>query len=596
MKSPSRLTKTTARILVKTVLLALALAFGMGGILRRVHMLGLSPELLFYAGLYGGLALCLWCAAFIRQGWLRWSWALFFAVAAIFVGSFQTATADAMSYDAFVTMIHSAGFAGDAMAQHGASLAWAAVGGFMLFLALVIRPARLPFLPGTVAVIAPFAGLAILSLLLFVRGGEGARGLPGAWVGTAYSALYAYEATAHPSRPRQAVGIDLVRKSGPNIQGDIVLIIDESIAGRYLDINDASGVRSGLATPPPGVTVSNFGIAASITHCSYGSNLTLRYGGTRGDYRQMNTALPSIFAYAHKAGYRTVYIDAQREGGDYQNGMDDAERRTIDQFIQFENTAIINRDMAAADSLIAMLGNGQREFILVNKMGAHFPVADKYPDDGQIYQPALPRGESTLVTDMRFPKNLYNGAQSWRLYRNAYRNTVAWTVGRFFDRIFAHAPLNHALIIYTSDHGQNLHESGDSGATTHCSPTPMNEEGAVPLVIIDSSGRWQQAAKRHFDASSHYRIFPTLLGAMGYDKTAVRRIYGEALDSLQPDPATFNGLFHARLGRDPAWVKVDRASIAQPPQADYIRKAEPLLADTSTPSPALKDRTNSDGR
>src|SRR5690606_40746790 len=72
----------------------------------------------------------------------------------------------------------------------------------------------------------------------------------------------------------------------PICNGDIVLIIDESIAGRYLDINDAAGVRSGLASPPPGITVSNFGIAASITNCSYGSNLTLRYGGTRGDYQR----------------------------------------------------------------------------------------------------------------------------------------------------------------------------------------------------------------------------------------------------------------------------------------------------------------------
>ncbi|MGH6631882.1 MAG: sulfatase-like hydrolase/transferase, partial [Sphingopyxis sp.] len=355
-------------------------------------------------------------------------------------------------------------------------------------------------------------------------------------------------------------------------RGDIVLIVDESIAGRYLDINDAAGVRSGLASPPPGIVVSNFGLAASIANCSFGSNLTLRYGGTRDAYHRINATMPSIFAYAKHAGFATIYIDAQRTGDAYQNGMDDAERRQIDRFVQFGDTPVVDRDMAAADALIAALGNDQREFILVNKMGAHFPVADKYPDSAHIFSPALPRDETAIVTETQLPENLYSGAESWRLYRNAYRNTVTWTVGGFFDRLFAGARLNGALIIYTSDHGQNLHERRDSGTTTHCSPSPASEEGTVPLVVIDTSARWETAAKRHVDASSHYRIFPTLLNAMGYDRAVVRRQYGRALDSDAPDPATFNSLFNARLGRKPIWVKVERASVARPPVGDYTAR------------------------
>ncbi|HKX88825.1 MAG TPA: sulfatase-like hydrolase/transferase, partial [Sphingopyxis sp.] len=353
---------------------------------------------------------------------------------------------------------------------------------------------------------------------------------------------------------------------------DIVLIIDESIAGRYLDINDPAGVRSGLASPPPGITVSNFGIAAAVTHCSFGSNLTLRHGGTRDAYQHINAMMPSIFDYARHAGFATVYIDAQRTGAALQNGMDDTERRQIDRFIQFDDTPVVDRDMAAADALIAALANGRREFILINKMGAHFPVADKYPDDAQIFRPALPRGEAAAVTETRLPDNLYSGAASWRLYRNSYRNSVAWTVGGFFDRLFARARLDDALVIYTSDHGQNLHERGDSGTTTHCSPAPAAEEGAVPLAIIGASPHWRAAARRHFDASSHYRIFPTLLNAMGYDRAAVHSQYGEALDSPGADPATFNSLFNARLGRKPIWVKVERASVARPPVGDYAAR------------------------
>lgn len=552
--------------LIKTVFLAAGLAFELPEVAARVTMLGASPELLLYAGLYCSLIACLWCAAFIRSSPLRWGWALVLALAAILVGSFQNATADAMSYDAFVTMVYSAGFADDAFAQYGISLAWAAASAFFLFLGIGLKSGTQVRLPRTVAALAPFAGLTMLTILLFVRGGEGGRGLPNAWVGTAYTGLVVVEAASMPSLSRQRVAMAYKRTAE---QGDIVLIVDESIAGRYLDINDGAGVRSGLSAPPAGVVVSNFGLAASITNCSFGSNLTLRYGGTRGAYQRINAVMPSIFSYAKHAGFSTVYIDAQRSGGAYQNGMDDAERRDIDRFVQFGGTPVVDRDMAAADAVIAALDNGKPEFILINKMGAHFPVADKYPDKARLFGPALPRNEAAVVTETRLPENLYSGAESWRRYRNSYRNTVEWTVGGFFDRLFARARLDGALIIYTSDHGQNLHERGDAGTTTHCSPSPASEEGAVPLAIIGTDDRWNAAARRHFDASSHYRIFPTLLNAMGYDPDAVRRHYGEALDSPAPDPATFNSLFNARLGRKPIWVEVRRTSVAQPPEGDY---------------------------
>jgi glucan phosphoethanolaminetransferase (alkaline phosphatase superfamily) len=50
------------------------------------------------------------------------------------------------------------------------------------------------------------------------------------------------------------------------------------------------------------------------------------------------------------------------------------------------------------------------------------------------------------------------------LYRNAYKNTVLWNVGEFFARVFAQAKLSNALLIYTSDHGQDLHERGNRGS------------------------------------------------------------------------------------------------------------------------------------
>lgn len=59
---------------------------------------------------------------------------------------------------------------------------------------------------------------------------------------------------------------------------------------------------------------------------------------------------------------------------------------------------------------------------------------------------------------------------------------------------------------------------------------------------------------------------------MGYDPAAVRREYGETLDARASDPATFNSLFNARLGRKPEWIKVARASVARPPVGDYAAR------------------------
>src|SRR3546814_10614468 len=102
--------------------------------------------------------------------------------------------------------------------------------------------------------------------------------------------------------------------------------------------------------------------------------------------------------------------------------MDYRERRDIDRFVQFDAVPVADRDRAAADALVATLHSGRRDVVLVNKMGAHFPVADKYPADATRYRPALPRGRTAAVTEMKLPENLVTGAESWRRYRNSYRD------------------------------------------------------------------------------------------------------------------------------------------------------------------------------
>jgi glucan phosphoethanolaminetransferase (alkaline phosphatase superfamily) len=156
--------------------------------------------------------------------------------------------------------------------------------------------------------------------------------------------------------------------------------------------------------------------------------------------------------------------------------MDAYELSAIDEFIQFDDVKVVDRDIRIAELISARTKNHVAEFIYVNKVGAHFPVHDKFPDSFMRYTPVLPRGTYGSITDVGVrPSNL-----TWERYNNSYRNTLLWNVGEFFRIVLANADLDHSFFLYTSDHGEDF---GKDEATfrLHCSPEPSGYEGLVPL-------------------------------------------------------------------------------------------------------------------
>jgi glucan phosphoethanolaminetransferase (alkaline phosphatase superfamily) len=147
---------------------------------------------------------------------------------------------------------------------------------------------------------------------------------------------------------------------------------------------------------------------------------------------------------------------------------------------------------------------------------------------------------------------------------------------RIFKRLLSKADLNRATIIYTSDHGQDLHERGNPGNNTHCgTERPLQEQGLVPLLVMEGDKTdtldWSRDLPRNRNAMSHFRIFPSLLALMGYDRAATRQIYGPPLDDRAKDDFSFNILFNTRLGREPEWMRIDRTTIVTPPSSDYVK-------------------------
>ena len=550
---------------LKELLLVLYLLKNYADYLDRLDALGMGFPVLLYGAMFVVLTVALFMTAYIRQTLVRHLFALVMSGSAVFFDVYTQVTAGYMTYSSFVSLVYSGGFIQEAAYQYRDAIISAMFSGLLLLFGIGLKPRRRAPLPGALLVAAPVLGVMMLSTVLFMRAGEGARGLPIMYTPLAYLNLFTYEALHNTVGPREPVS--LTRIDQP-VGHDIVLIIDESISGNYLDINTPFGVHSNLKEPRPGVDIFNYGYAASIANCSADTNVTLRYGGTRTDYMRINSTLPSIWQYAKQAGLRTVYIDAQRTSGNLQNLMNAAEKKDIDEFVQFDRISVRDRDMAAAAMLIELLNDATPQLVVINKVGAHFPVHDKYPDAFMAYRPTLPRGRFVEVADTGTRDGFNGQPDDWLLYRNAYKNTVLWNVGEFFARVFAQADLSHALLIYTSDHGQDLHERGNPGLNTHCGDDPVEEEGLVPLVVI--SGRdlqtldWQAQWPANKDRSSHYNIFPTLLQVMGYDLAGIEAVYGKPLSVPTADEFTFNYRFNARLGAVPAWKYIDLKSIVTP--------------------------------
>ena len=554
----------------KWLLLLLYLGLDHHAIIERLGMLGFSPMLGVWFCLYGALVAALVAAALIPDTIVRVAVGLLFASASMLLHGYEWTTHTPFDYNAFETMLASSGDMREAITQYPDILLKTLFASLLLLVAIALPPKGFS-LPFKLHVWLPVLVVLGMAGMLYARGGEGGRALPAPFAPLAFAAIKTALTVVEPSQERQPVAF---QRPATEASGDIILIVDESVAANYLDINHPDGVHSGLATAREGLAVMNYGIAAAITNCSVGSNKSLRFGGARQNYRLAGKVHPSVWAHARAAGYRTVYLDGQRNHGQLQNLATAEEKAEIDDFVQLDGVPAVDRDQRLAQLLAERLTNGRPEFIYVNKIGAHFPVADKFPDSMAKFRPLPKRGGSVNVIDSEAIHGMQDGSVTeWRLHRNAYRNTLMWNVGAFFDRLLPDAARSNAVIIYTSDHGQDLHERGTPGKGTHCSSDPVPEEGAVPLVVIDDATQprldWGKELAARKNAASHFNIFPTLLALMGYHQAEVSKLYGPSLVDPGKDDMTFTNNYFAALGREPTWRRIDPGKLAAPPRSDF---------------------------
>lgn len=521
-----------------------------------------------------GLSLLALILAALQPNWLvRTFWAALIAIsAAISYSFFLVSGTDLTVYDA-LSMWNARHEAGRALAFYQTAGLWAVV--LVLaatFLVLAAPPVlRAPALRRYLNFLAwvPALPIMLMAAILLARNGSGAQAMPGQFQPLAVALVASGRIAIDEAPQRMRVGWTPSPQRGIR---NIVLLVDESIRADYLDWRDGNPYTPVLAANQE--RFANFGPAASGANCSGYSNAILRLGGTRADLITSVSTNPTIWQYAKKAGFRTVYIDGQsgfiKSHRKLQNFMTLEELRAIDRHATFDDIPAPDLDLKVLQIIADELAGPSPVFIYANKNGAHFPYDAGYPQDQTVFTPTI-AGSDNPTPEIRV---------------NSYRNVVRWSVDHFFNRLLRDVDLSTTALLYTSDHGQHL---GD-GRMTHCTvENPDPRQGLVPLMALTGDARlmqrFQAAANLNRRHASHFAITPTVLELMAYPTASVAARYGPSLFARQTTPPAFTSEFIFGLfSSDVTWTPIDLTANYLEDFAYSQPTGQPALAQAAKPA------------
>jgi glucan phosphoethanolaminetransferase (alkaline phosphatase superfamily) len=423
----------------------------------------------------------------------------------------------------------------------------------ILSVALCAAPSRRFSVSGIFGVLPVVSATLVAGVIVYTRGGTQIFPIPfGTFSNAAIVLANAWSSPRPVEKPAfwdPALLRDVVSNGGTKIENTvhpilnkIVVIMDESVRGDYLSLNGVAENTTPFLKSADDLI--NFGVAISSGNCSHISRTIFRFGMRQSDlpnrWRE-GLKRPTIWQFAHSAGYKTVHIDAS-----FNNELSPIEKTLVDSNITlFDNPGYL-RDQKLVGRLLRVLKDEGPAFIYVEKYGVHFPYSTKYPPDFHAFptpvEPAASKYQDTIIGSVNaFLKSFLPPAGTVQYSDRGiadYPNAIAWSVDEFFKNLLPAVELSKTLIIYTSDHGQSLLP----GHFTHCSTTARVSPGevSVPLfaatLVPEFERGLEQGAARGFGRFSHFEVFPTVLLAMGYDASWVNDNYGPSLmDAPSPD-------------------------------------------------------------
>jgi glucan phosphoethanolaminetransferase (alkaline phosphatase superfamily) len=311
----------------------------------------------------------------------------------------------------------------------------------------------------------------------------------------------------------------------------IIYVIDESVRGSNLSLNGyprpTTPFLQSLETEG---SLKNLGICVAAGSFSHISNAYLVTGHNAFPDDAFRTAMnPTIFDYAKKMGYETIYIDIdQGYLSPLVKAAGDGPVRSLDRWMteqSFKERHIdleTTKDLGVARFLSGLLNEGCGYFVLVNKKGLHFHYRNRYPDDmaSAIWKPVMEASEP-----------IDSGPTGREKLVNTYDNGLRFQVDEFFRVLVSETTNQNYVILYTSDHGQTLAEHGQ--VYTHAKPDKVIVDVPEFLVVGEHYGRkGLLAGIRPGIRVSHLNNFATLLDLMGVSMPLRVRPYDKSIFSL----------------------------------------------------------------
>lgn len=290
---------------------------------------------------------------------------------------------------------------------------------------------------------------------------------------------------------------------------NVVFILDESVRYDHLSLNGY-----GRSTTPfleqlqtQGV-LYNWGLAVSGATCSLHSGAMLFTGfNNLPDETYALRQWPSIFQYAKAMNYTVHYFDGEANELRFPFGADDL--AYLDNVVFQDDLGIdYDTDLRLADQVATILSESTGNFVVILKRGAHFPYSATFPNEQARWRPIL--GPQVIISD-----------DTERVV-NSYDNAVYHNINNFFQRLLVKPEvLASTVIVYTSDHAQNLGEAKEQ--LIHCGKTRF--EASVPLLLISG----QPVAVDTTFKAAHRNIFAALLDFMNVPESGRAHPYSLSL-------------------------------------------------------------------
>lgn len=532
---------------LKVMSLAVFVYITNAGIAERITLL-IDQEryrgLFLYVCLWGFCSACLLVVTFHPRPSWRIFWATILAATTFAGYAFMLATSSQINVFHVITMWTALADAGRATSFYSAYLLEALAVVLFGFFAMAARPPALaPAVSRGIRLLSlsPAIPFVALSVMITVRIGDDTVAMPQQFVPAAIGVV----AGAKLMTREMPVKATLTAEPSTDPAArHVVMIVDESVGADLVSFTPGAGVTPFLAKNSH--RFIDFGVASSASNCSAASNAAIRFGGAIPDLRRSMRSSPYLWEYAHHANYRTVFIDAAashiKNPVLLQNYMTVREKEMIDEYIVISERPDEELDLALSAKIAEILERPEPHFIYANKNGAHFPYDKSYPADRAPYRPTEAESDGA-------PTDLH------RL--NSYRNAVHWSVDVFFADFLDRADLRETVVLYTSDHGQNLRV----GALTHCSvDDPHPDEGRVPLFALTGvdavKRRLAAGARLNFGRTTHFALFPTLIELFGFEPDRLPYRYNASLFEPNTRPQRFAsgdiiGIFDETLGWTP---------------------------------------------